>query len=467
MAGAKTHISNFSHLAVHDEQLAKPGALAEHYFSQDPNTCLLKLRQFGELMAQDIAARFAEYSSTEEKQVDLLRRLQARRAIPREVGDLFHQIRTAGNDASHALRGDHATALATLKFTWQLSIWFHRTFGNPQFKSGPFLPPRPPQDESAELRVELERLRGEAAAIRQSQTQVATQAQALEAQLRQAEVDRGIWEQLAAEAEQQEQAKAAPAKEVQNYIAAADIAASKINLDEFETRKLIDQQLRNVGWEADTELLDYRKGVRPQPHRFLAIAEWPTSSGPADYALFDGMRMIGVVEAKRDSKSAVRALDQAKRYARHISLVEGMVTPESYGDYRVPFVFGTNGRPYLEQIKEASGIWFGDLRTGEPDRALTGWYSPQGLRDLCRQNRQQAEAQLDSIGFSFGFDIRALSAPGHRSYRERYPCRPAFRARGDGDGHRQDQDLHRFGLSPAEGRPLPARPVPGRPFRAR
>src|SRR5688572_14419509 len=190
MAAAKTQISNFSHLAVHDEQLARLGALAEHYFPGDPNTCLLKLRQFAELMAQDIATRFGEYSSTDEKQVDLLRRLQARRAIPREVGDLFYQVRTAGNDANHALRDDHATALAALKFSWQLSVWFHRTFGNAQFKSGPFLPPRPPQDEAVELRAELERLKAEAAAARDSQTQAAAQAQALEAQLRQAEADR-------------------------------------------------------------------------------------------------------------------------------------------------------------------------------------------------------------------------------------------------------------------------------------
>jgi type I restriction enzyme, R subunit len=417
MAGAKTHVSNFSHLAVHDEQLARLGALAEHYFPEDPNTSLLKLRQFGELMAQNIAASFGEYTSTEEKQVDLLRRLQARRAIPREAGDLFYQIRTAGNAASHALRDDHATALAALKVSWQLSVWFHRTFGNAQFKSGPFLPPRPPKDESVELRAELLRLQTEAAAIRESQSQTAAQVQILEVQLRQADADRSIWEQLAAEAElskaelaqkltqQQEQAKRAPAKETQHYVTAGDAAAKKIELDEFETRKLIDQQLRDVSWEADSEVLNYRKGVRPQPHRFLAIAEWPTSSGPADYALFDGMRMIGIVEAKRDRKSAVGALGQAKRYAKHISLVEGMATPESYGDYRVPFVFGTNGRPYLEQIKEASGIWFSDLRAGEPDRALTGWYSPQGLRELYRQNRQRAEAQLDSIGFDFGFGI--------------------------------------------------------------
>ena len=67
MAGVGKQISNFSHLAVHDAQLARLGALAEHYFPDDPNTCLLKLRQMGELLAQDIGARFGEYSSTDEK----------------------------------------------------------------------------------------------------------------------------------------------------------------------------------------------------------------------------------------------------------------------------------------------------------------------------------------------------------------------------------------------------------------
>jgi hypothetical protein len=28
-----------------------------HYFQRDPNTCLFKLRQFTELLAQDVAAR--------------------------------------------------------------------------------------------------------------------------------------------------------------------------------------------------------------------------------------------------------------------------------------------------------------------------------------------------------------------------------------------------------------------------
>lgn len=38
MAGAKRHVSNFSHLAAHDEQLARLGVVAECSFSDNSNT---------------------------------------------------------------------------------------------------------------------------------------------------------------------------------------------------------------------------------------------------------------------------------------------------------------------------------------------------------------------------------------------------------------------------------------------
>ena len=53
-------------------------------------------------------------------------------------------MRRAGNAANHALSGDHRTALAALKITWQLGIWFQRTFRDANFKSGPFIPPQAP-----------------------------------------------------------------------------------------------------------------------------------------------------------------------------------------------------------------------------------------------------------------------------------------------------------------------------------
>lgn len=64
-----------------------------------------------------------------------------------------------------------------------------------------------------------------------------------------------------------------------------------MHLSEAQTRELIDEQLRKVGWEANTTELRYSKGTRPTKGKNLAIAEWPTDSntgnnGYADYDLF-------------------------------------------------------------------------------------------------------------------------------------------------------------------------------------
>src|SRR5262245_44815174 len=150
--------SNFAHLQEHDEQLLRLGMLAERYFPDDPNTSLLKLRQLAELLAQLVATKVGLYQTPEESQYDLLRRLQDHGILPREIAQLFGDVRRAGNAASHTMMGDHRTALAALKITWQLGLWFHRTFSDPSFRSGPFIPPRAPPDESAALRTELTRL---------------------------------------------------------------------------------------------------------------------------------------------------------------------------------------------------------------------------------------------------------------------------------------------------------------------
>ena len=138
------------------------GMLAERYFANDPNTALLKLRQFAELLAQTLAARVGLYTSSEESLYDLLDRLEEQDFLPREVAQLFGEIRRAGNAASHALTGDHRSALSALKIAWQLGLWYYRAFFDPEYKSGPFRPPAAPPNEgneSEELRTELERLR--------------------------------------------------------------------------------------------------------------------------------------------------------------------------------------------------------------------------------------------------------------------------------------------------------------------
>lgn len=102
-------------LSQHDEQLLRLGMLAEKYFAADPNNCLLKLRQLAESLAQMMAACAGLYVSPEENQYDLLRRLQDSGVLPREVYQMFGEVRRAGKAASHALAGDHRTALTTLR----------------------------------------------------------------------------------------------------------------------------------------------------------------------------------------------------------------------------------------------------------------------------------------------------------------------------------------------------------------
>jgi len=75
------------------------GQLAERYFPEDPNTCLLKLRQLAELLAQLTASRVGLYASAEEKQFELLQRLERQGILSREVAQLFFEVRKAGNDA--------------------------------------------------------------------------------------------------------------------------------------------------------------------------------------------------------------------------------------------------------------------------------------------------------------------------------------------------------------------------------
>ncbi|MBU6230759.1 MAG: type I restriction-modification system endonuclease [Cyanobacteria bacterium REEB459] len=433
--------ANFDYLRSHDLQLVRLGALAERYFRDDPNTCLIKLRQFAEVLAQLTAAKTGQFVSTEEAQADLLKRLKFQRIISQEVADLFHQIRIAGNRATHEYMGDHRSALTMLKMARQLAIWFHRTFsGDTSFRAGAFVPPPNPTDVTAELAAELERLRTALEETRseaeRARLAAAEQARAVlsaeEKALQQAE-ERSLWEQLAVESEQarsalevqlatlQAASKQLPAQQTAAIISLADRAATVIDLDEDETRAIIDQQLQDAGWLANTQNLRYGKGVRPARGQNMAIAEWPTANGIADYALFIGTSCIGLIEAKRRRKHVSAAIDQAERYARGFQAGDGFAAIDggSWGEFHVPFVFATNGRPYLKQIQTESGIWFRDVR--QPTnrrRALAGWPTPEGLKAQLGMDRAAAHAALRMQPYQFGFPLRPYQQRAIRKIEE-------------------------------------------------
>ena len=74
---------NCAFLAEHDPLLVQLASLAERYFTDDPNTCLLTLRQFAEALAQQVAASAGVWTSDEETQAELLRRLKYTDILPR------------------------------------------------------------------------------------------------------------------------------------------------------------------------------------------------------------------------------------------------------------------------------------------------------------------------------------------------------------------------------------------------
>jgi len=415
--------SNFAQLREHDEQFLRIGMLAERYFAEDPNTCLLKLRQLAEVLAQTTATNVGLYEKPEESQYDLLSRLRDRGILPPEIYQLFGEIRRTGNAANHALTGDHHTALAMLKITWQIGVWFHRTFKDAKFRSGAFIPPQPPEDESDELRAELAALSKTLTDHQAAHQEQAQQVEALTAQLRTAKDEQSFWEQMAAEvdaekaelnqrlAAKQAESVAQPAASVAALVTAARTAAANVQLDEAETRQLIDSQLRQAGWIVDSENLRYAKGTRPQKGKNIAIAEWPTATGPADYVLFVGLMPLAAVEAKRKNLNVSSSLQQSKRYSRgFIASDETVLHPQNWGadkEFRLPFIFSSNGRPYLRQLATHSGIWFCDLRRADNlGDALQGWHSPEGLTALLQRDAAAAHQQLATETFDYGFTVR-------------------------------------------------------------
>ena len=423
--------ANFEFLRPYDEQLVRLGALAERYFKDDPNTCLIKVRQFAEALAQLTAAKAGLLTTTDEPQADVLRRLKYEQVVPEQPASLFHQIRIAGNRATHSHTGTHAEALASLKFARELGVWFHRTFGMPGFRPGPFVPPADPAAPTQILQEELERLRevldatrSDAEKARQSAEEQTRERMTAEQRARKEADDRAVWEQIAAEAEHAKVTLAAQLASLQAsapkgsqaadaIVANANAAASGINIDEASTRVLIDAQLVARGWEADTQKLRYASGSRPAKGRNMAIAEWPTKSGPADYALFIGTRCIGVLEAKRRNKNVSSHIDQAERYARGFLFEGGSEAiagpwPDGVGGtFQVPFVFSANGRPYLKQLETESGIWFRDTRKGTHlRRALVDWPTPDGLKGSLDIDVDAAENDLRNRPIEFGFPLR-------------------------------------------------------------
>lgn len=414
------HSPNFGFLSKYDDILVKHAALAERYVFDDANSALVKLRQFAELLAQHCAALTGIAVLDREPFLETLNKLWNLGVTGSQTSQLFHGLRKAGNDATHAHAGDRREALHQLQMARQLAIWFHRSFGGDKnFNPGPFVTPPDPAAAEKALLDELDRLRtAEAAAKANAENLQATLATELrlkgelEASAKHAfdELDAALSlaeeseQQLASErqqfqtrlAELQSQVAATPAQQRQQTAAVAQQQDEYLYLDEVATRRLIDAQLRDAGWEVNSQQLRYSNGTRPTKGQNLAIAEWPTANGPADYCIFLGLTPVALVEAKRKRHDVAAAIQQAKRYSRGFTVAVDLQSPGApWAGYHIPFLFATNGRPFLRQLAEKSGIWFLDARRSiNHPRPLEAWYTPEGLTQLLGQNHDEAEERL-------------------------------------------------------------------------
>ncbi|NHZ45007.1 type I restriction-modification system endonuclease [Massilia aquatica] len=431
---------NFGFLAEHAPLLAELGSTAERLYPFDPASCVLKLRLLAESLTQEVASRVG-LRLHQVTQAELLRAVDQRLGLDPQVRQMFHLLRIRGNDAAH--RADHGIGyregLEALKVAREIGIWFHRSFGKEQdFKPGPFSLPDDPSQKLLQLQQQVDSLTRdlqEAQTEQAGKAELATLLAAQAAQERElaahASEERSIYESLANEASTRFAALKAEfdaklqtaalqptttsTQDIQRFAQRSARAAQQVTLDEAGTRLLIDQMLRDAGWEADTISLTYAKGIRPERHRNLAIAEWPSrGKQSADYVLFAGLTPIAAVEAKRLNVNVAGKIGQAERYARGVQfdvgygaawLVEGRQVPWSDGqggEFQLPFAYSCNGRPLIKQNAEVSGTWFRDLRLGSNlSKPLQGFHTPEGLLDQLRRSKADANARLKQEGFAY------------------------------------------------------------------
>lgn len=376
--------SNFDFLEVKFPILADYGKKAEKYLYSDSNSCLMKLGMIGETIV-NLICKFDRvqlpFENTAAVRIDILYREDL---IDSEIQDVLHSLRKARNRAVHENYSNIDDGKSLLQMAFSLCVWFYQVYGDYSYQPAAFVMP----SEEAKPAPLI-------STLQKNQEEEHEQ-------------------ELMALAE--EAASAAPTVDRKERKKKAVHAANLRPKSEAETRYLIDEQLRKVGWEADTNELRYSKGTRPKKGHNMAIAEWPTdstvgNSGRCDYVLFIGEKMVATVEAKAMDKDISSVIDyQCKDYSRLIRNEDKKYQISQWGEYKVPFTFATNGRPYLEQYKTMSGIWFHDLR--EPSNApmaMRGWMSPIGMAELLDKDIEIGNRKLGDMSFDLLRDKDGLN----------------------------------------------------------
>lgn len=363
MKNEDCRMSNFQTTEEEYRQYAKLATSAESLIYSDPKSSVAVFGNFSEQLTREIM-HLEGFGDWNLKQIDRINELKYRGDYPPIVTKYLDDIRHIRNlaDHDHQFIVSKKQALEVDKKAYIIWNYFLEVYS---------------QDEVKEYKTPID--------------------QANIFQLQQEQI-----EQLKKELEEARKAQkpVEVSKELQAKRHKISVQfAKKHQLTEAETRQLIDRQLQQAGWEADSENLNnWKYKTAPQKGHNMAIAEWVLPNGQrADYALFKGLEFYGIVEAKKWDQDIAGQMAQPKEYSREVPFrSDYLLVDNDMGEYKVPFIYTANGRPYLKQYKEKSGIWFWDARNPkESAYALEEFHHPEDLAlKLTSQNPELADQDL-------------------------------------------------------------------------
>ncbi len=340
---------NFEPLRPVWPELANMGGYAEHYAHSDPQSALVKLRNFAERVVDHIYIKLRLQRAPQSSFIDLLNNASFRMVATDLPLDKLHLIRKLGNRAAHGEGVQAEDALRCVREAWQLARWLHVTFlsGMP----GDFSDFKVPPAEGIDSKAEIKR-KAKALAIENNLKEERLR-QALQelAELRAAEKP-SLPSQVPVEAHPTD-------AELTRAGQSAAAAAKQLEFNEDNTRKwLIDRDLRLAGWSVPAGLAS-----NDSVGQEVEVLHQPTTTtkGYCDYVLWDDNgKPLAVVEAKKTSVNARVGQEQARLYANGLEKMHG----------QRPMIFFTNGHD----------IWVWDDAAGYPPRYVYGFYSKDTLQ---------------------------------------------------------------------------------------
>lgn len=154
---------------------------------------------------------------------------------------------------------------------------------------------------------------------------------------------------------------------------------------EEKARKIIDERLEQSGW-----VIQDLGMINPMVSLGVAVREYPTSTGPVDYALFVEGKPVGVVEAKKDDvgENITIVEEQSGRYANSKFKYVNV-------DYHIRFAYEATGE--LTRFTDYDDVKY-------RSRKVFSFYRPETLKKLLEQsdtirNNMKKFPCLDTTGF--------------------------------------------------------------------